>query len=116
MDKPRRLVVIDDDPEIGKIVTDAANLFGIPACATCDPGEFMARVESDQPEFAVLDLQMPEVVCAEGIERSEHLAVVMAAGCEMGQGYLFSKPVPSARLPTEVDFFSDKPRSALGGG
>ncbi len=38
---------------------------------------------------AGLDLQ----TIAEGIETAEQLAVVRALGCELGQGYLFSRPV-----------------------
>ena len=33
-------------------------------------------------------------VVAEGIETDEHLAFLMGKGCEYGQGYLFSKPLP----------------------
>ncbi len=33
-------------------------------------------------------------VIAEGIETEEHRALLILAGCDYGQGYLFSKPVP----------------------
>ena len=35
------------------------------------------------------------VVVAEGIERPEEAAALRARGCELGQGYLFSRPVPA---------------------
>lgn len=35
-----------------------------------------------------------EVVC-EGIEQQEHLRFLQEAGCDYGQGYYFSRPVPS---------------------
>ncbi len=35
---------------------------------------------------------------AEGIERAEQADVVRALGCGMGQGFLFSRPVPAAEL------------------
>jgi EAL domain-containing protein (putative c-di-GMP-specific phosphodiesterase class I) len=41
-----------------------------------------------------LDLQS----IAEGIETAEQLAVVRALGCELGQGYLFSRPVPPEEI------------------
>ncbi len=41
-----------------------------------------------------LDLQS----IAEGIETPEQLAVVAALGCELGQGYLFSRPVPPEQI------------------
>ena len=34
------------------------------------------------------------LLLAEGIETDEHLAFLMGKGCEYGQGYLFSKPLP----------------------
>jgi len=34
-------------------------------------------------------------VIAEGIETSEQLSVIRGLGCPYGQGYLFSRPVPS---------------------
>lgn len=44
-------------------------------------------------------------VIAEGIETEEQRVLLMAAGCDYGQGYLFSRPVP----PEEFERF-------LGGG
>jgi diguanylate cyclase (GGDEF)-like protein/PAS domain S-box-containing protein len=41
-----------------------------------------------------LDLQS----IAEGIETAEQLAVVRSLGCELGQGYLFSRPVPPEEI------------------
>jgi EAL domain-containing protein (putative c-di-GMP-specific phosphodiesterase class I) len=41
-----------------------------------------------------LDLQS----IAEGIETEEQLALVRSLGCELGQGYLFSRPVPPAAI------------------
>ncbi|MCU1621418.1 MAG: diguanylate cyclase/phosphodiesterase [Frankiales bacterium] len=43
---------------------------------------------------SVLDLQL----VAEGIETQEQLEFLCEMGCELGQGYLFSRPVPLAEL------------------
>ena len=40
---------------------------------------------------------------AEGIETSEQLAQLKLLGCQFGQGYLFSKPLPSEDM---ADFLS----------
>lgn len=34
-------------------------------------------------------------VVAEGIERSSHMELLKGLGCDLGQGYLFSRPVPA---------------------
>ena len=38
-------------------------------------------------------------VIAEGIERADQLDFLQREGCEIGQGFLFSKAVPSRRIP-----------------
>ena len=43
--------------------------------------------------------QALDVICvAEGIETLEQLALVRAAGCHYGQGYLFAKPMPAEQI------------------
>jgi EAL domain-containing protein (putative c-di-GMP-specific phosphodiesterase class I) len=37
-------------------------------------------------------------VVAEGIETSEQLSYLKELGCQMGQGYLFSKPLPEEEI------------------
>jgi EAL domain-containing protein (putative c-di-GMP-specific phosphodiesterase class I) len=43
---------------------------------------------------------------AEGIETDEQLATLCDLGCEFGQGYLFTRPVPADELPS---FLEDAP-------
>ena len=42
-------------------------------------------------------------VVAEGIEEVSQLALLLAANCDCGQGYLFSRPMPAEAVP---DFLS----------
>jgi EAL domain-containing protein (putative c-di-GMP-specific phosphodiesterase class I) len=37
-------------------------------------------------------------VIAEGVETSEQLALLRALGCDVGQGYLFARPMPAAQF------------------
>lgn len=41
-------------------------------------------------------------VIAEGIESSSQLRVLVAEGCDLGQGFLFSRPVPPDEIPGVV--------------
>jgi EAL domain-containing protein (putative c-di-GMP-specific phosphodiesterase class I) len=38
---------------------------------------------------------------AEGVETAEQLTLLRGIGCQLAQGYLFSRPVPASRLSFE---------------
>jgi EAL domain-containing protein (putative c-di-GMP-specific phosphodiesterase class I) len=42
-------------------------------------------------------------VTAEGIETTAQLEVLRDLGCPLGQGFLFSRPVPASDLPALID-------------
>jgi EAL domain-containing protein (putative c-di-GMP-specific phosphodiesterase class I) len=41
-------------------------------------------------------------VVAEGIETQEQLDLLKAAGCDFGQGYLFSRPIPADKFESLI--------------
>ena len=63
----------------------------------------IASIDCDEQAAAVtravvaMARALGQVVVAEGIERPEQAAALRALGCELGQGYLFSRPVPRRR-------------------
>lgn len=69
---------------------------------------FVARLPEDRATLAIVraivglahDLGM--AVVAEGIERSAQYRALVDLGCDRGQGYLWSKPVPAERLAAVV--------------
>ena len=42
-------------------------------------------------------------VVAEGIEDRDQLAMLQEYGCDIGQGYLFSKPIPRSEVITLIE-------------
>lgn len=38
------------------------------------------------------------VVLAEGVESNEHFSILKACGCDLMQGYYFSRPIPYDQL------------------
>ena len=60
----------------------------------------------DDPNSAVLVTSMIQLAdslgllpLAEGIETEEQRRFVLERGCELGQGFLFSRPVPAEEIP-----------------
>ncbi len=37
-------------------------------------------------------------IAAEGVEEARHVQILQGLGCDQGQGYHFSRPVPEAEL------------------
>ncbi len=61
----------------------------------------MATDPSDQAiveAIIVMAHKLGLKVIAEGIETEEQRKLLLAAGCDYGQGYLFSRPVPAAEM------------------
>ena len=76
---------------------------------------FVSNVSHDQQSasivgaFLELARGLGMTTLAEGIETSEELAFLRERGCSLGQGFLFSKPVP----PEEIIAFSFGGRAGL---
>ncbi len=64
--------------------------------------------------LALLGRKLGLKVCAEGIETGATLRHVQASGCDLGQGYLFSKPVEADFIEILADRWSNA--GALGQG
>jgi len=64
---------------------------------------FVARMSEDEESHAIVETMiklakaMGMTVVAEGIEEAEQLNELIRLGCEIGQGFYFSKPVEAAK-------------------
>ena len=54
-----RLLIIDDDPDLGRLVKDAAQRVGYEVFVTKNPSAFMEKARTWQPTVIMLDLGMP---------------------------------------------------------
>lgn len=57
--------------------------------------------------------QLNLIVVAEGIESEHQVKFLRDIGCEMGQGYFFSKPLPKKNFDELIDFLNTQKRTAL---
>ncbi|NER78431.1 MAG: EAL domain-containing protein [Leptolyngbya sp. SIO1D8] len=70
---------------------------------------FVNEIQSDSREYHVVDTivalskQLSLSVIAEGIETTQQLMWLQKLGCEFGQGYFFSKPLPPEEI--ELKYF-----------
>jgi len=83
-----RLLIIDDDPEVGEFVGRVAKLSGYETAVTPCADEFRKLVASWEPSHIVLDLMVPEV---DGIELFRFLAeancraqIILLSGADQG--------------------------------
>ena len=55
-------------------------------------------------------------VTAEGVETSEHVTALRAIGCDLAQGYLFSRPVTLAEVDRQLRLGQERTGVILAGG
>lgn len=70
-DSAPRVLILDDDPDIGELLADLATRAGFEPVVTQAPAPFFDELARGKPDLIVLDLQMPE---ADGIEILRELA------------------------------------------
>ncbi|MBI3901987.1 MAG: EAL domain-containing protein [Nitrosomonadales bacterium] len=74
---------------------------------------FVRNLKADSDDLALCEAiivmahRLDIKVIAEGIETEEQCGLLLAAGCDYGQGYLFSRPIPAAAFDA---FLSEQPR------
>ena len=66
-----RLLVIDDDPQVSRMIALIATGAGFEVTCTQGPEQFFAALEQEPPSHIAVDLLMPEV---DGVEILRHLA------------------------------------------
>jgi len=71
MTTTRKLLVIDDEPDIARFIGQVAEGLGYEVRATSDPEEFKQYYVDFAPDVLILDVVMPEV---DGIELVKYLA------------------------------------------
>lgn len=67
----RKLLVIDDEPDIASFIGQVAEELGYEVRATSDPDEFKLYYSEFGPDVVILDVVMPDV---DGIELVKYLA------------------------------------------
>jgi DNA-binding response OmpR family regulator len=89
MEKPRavqerRLLAVDDDPDIGELIARVARAEGFAVTVTSSARAFKVAFESQDPHVVILDIFMPEMDGIElvqwVIERRTNLHIIFISG------------------------------------
>ncbi len=117
-----RLLVVDDDPTIRKIVRDRFRALGHDVAVASDGGEALVWLETNEADVVLLDLQMPKTdgfaVLASLARRGDVPAVIVVTAhgsieaavraVKAGATDFVTKPFEAAHLEHVVDGVLDK--------
>ncbi|MBW1852447.1 MAG: response regulator, partial [Deltaproteobacteria bacterium] len=56
----KKIMIVDDDPNIVTYLTDFFSDNGYETCSAADGSEALAIVKKEKPDLITLDLEMPE--------------------------------------------------------
>lgn len=57
----KKILIVDDEEEITKLLADYLGLFGYTVDTSCNPVEALAMVEESNYQIVITDLMMPEM-------------------------------------------------------
>jgi CheY-like chemotaxis protein len=82
-----RLLILDDDPMVAKVLGKAAERIGFQSMWMSMPREFFGQVEQWQPSHVAIDLSMPEMGGLQVLERLAQLGcmarVIITSGADI---------------------------------
>jgi diguanylate cyclase (GGDEF)-like protein len=98
-------IAIDD---FGTGYSSLAYLRRLPVSIVKIDRSFVSQMHLDDRSYSIVDSivalgkRMGFQIVAEGLETSEHLKFLRLLGCDFGQGYLFSRPLPAEEIETTL--------------
>ena len=116
MDTPKRILVVDDEPDFAAIVQGNLEKEGFDVEVAYDGVEGLAKVQANPPDLIVLDVMMPEkdgyVVCKE-LKSDDKLCEIPVILLTAVASHVTSTRYSHADgMSTEADDYIAKPASA----
>jgi len=71
---PRKVLVVDDDPAMRRMVEHVLQLDGLHVCTAANGAECLVAVGAESPDLVILDVNMPvmdglEALCCSDVKR-----------------------------------------------
>lgn len=104
----KKILIVDDDPNVIKYLTDLFSDNGYDTCSALDGPEAMEVVKKEKPELITLDLEMPEEWGPRFYrklmqkEEFKNIPVIVISGIT-GSKYAIQKAVASLMKPFDKD-------------
>jgi diguanylate cyclase (GGDEF)-like protein len=104
MDRLKDVGVILSLDDFGTGYSSLSQLKGLPLDNLKLDQSFVRGLPDDRDDLAIctaviaMGRALGLKVIAEGVETTEQLAVLRSLGCDVGQGYLFARPMPAAQF------------------
>lgn len=120
MDQLKAVGVVLALDDFGTGYSSLSQLKGLPLANLKLDQSFVRGLPHDRDDLAICTavIAMGQAlglkVIAEGVETTEQLAVLRALGCDVGQGYLFSHPLPAAQFLEFMQRHGDQEVTAFG--
>jgi EAL domain-containing protein (putative c-di-GMP-specific phosphodiesterase class I) len=98
-------IAIDD---FGTGYSSLAYLRRLPVSIVKIDRSFVSQMHLDDRSYSIVDSivalgkRMGFQIVAEGLETTEHLKFLKLLGCDFGQGYLFSRPMPAEEIESTL--------------
>jgi DNA-binding response OmpR family regulator len=124
-----KVLILDDDPKLGKLVVDYLAKHGVTARLAVHARDFERMLHQDPPDAAVLDVMLPEKdglqVLRELREKGERLPVLMLSargeladkvlGLELGADDYLAKPFEPRELLARLQALQRRSRPVSSG-
>ncbi len=115
----KRVLVVDDEPGIGKVLRIRLGLSGYEVITTTSGAEAVELVRTREPDVVLLDIVMPDVNGFEVLDRvrkfSQVPVIVFTGRIEIAQFASTLGANDSIIKPLDPDLLEEKIRRVLGG-
>jgi EAL domain-containing protein (putative c-di-GMP-specific phosphodiesterase class I) len=119
MDQLKQVGVVLALDDFGTGYSSLSQLKGLPLDNLKLDQSFVRGLPQDRDDLAIctaviaMGRALGLKVIAEGVETTEQLAVLRALGCDVGQGYLFARPMPAGQFLAFALGHAGNPASAF---